>query len=401
MRTSAAAGKRSPTDQKERLRALLAWTAALLVVASTVTWRRGVIFTGSADPVVALKAVLGLSALGVAFMAAHLGGLQRRRLGTGSLWFVGVFLLVSTMGALTGGTLFASTVVAVRVLVLAITVHLLLRAAPVHQVLTAIISWCGVIGLLAAVTGFIQGEYVGRLGGGTPPIHPNELALLAGVVLVGVAARVVLGTVTWPVGLTGLLFLLLIWLSGSRTGLLMVVFAVLAMALLLRRAGVGLVVGAMCASALVLVVVSSTEVLVRFSERDGTGTSTLESRFVAWSAARSWAANGWQEVFGGGLSLKLIPVKGQWWNQQLLDSSWVSALVQGGALGLTVAIVWVLWTFRGVLRVPRIHRVLLLGLLVFVVGRSFLESGLFDATPTFLVLMTVCAAVEGGSRSSL
>ncbi len=398
-RPAAVRGRSRPAPQ-ERLRSLLVWTAVLRVVASTVTWRRGDLFTGSADPVVVLKAALSMSALGAAFVAVHLGGLPRRRLGTGTLWFVVVFLLVSSMGALTDGTLFPSTVVAVRILVVALTAHLLLRAAPLQQVLTATVTWCGVIGLLAALTGLVAGDQGGRLGGGTPPVHPNELALLLGVVVVWVAARVVLQEATWAAGLTALVFLPLIWLTGSRTGLLMVVLAVLVMGLLVRRAGVGLVMGGLCALAVVLVVVTATEAVVRFSERDGTGASTLESRFIAWSAARSWAVTGWREVFGGGLSVKLIPVEGQWWNQQLLDSSWVSALVQAGALGLVVAVVWVLWTLRGLLRIPRVERVLPLGLLVYVVGRSVLESGLFDATPMFLVLVTVSAAVEGRSRSS-
>ncbi len=400
VRPPAAARRRTRAGQQERLRSLLVWTAVLLVVASIVTWRRGDLFTGSADPVVVLKAALSLSALGTAFVAVHLGGLPRRRLGTGTLWFVVVFLLASTMGALTNGTLFASAVVGIRVLVVALTAHLLLRAAPVQQVLTATVTWCGVIGLFAALTGLVAGDHGGRLGGGTPPSHPNELALLLGFVVVWVAARVVLQEATWTAGLTALLLLPLLWLTGSRTGLFMVVVAALVMGLLLRRAGAGLVMGGLCALALVLVVVTSTEAVVRFSERDGAGASTLESRFIAWSAASSWAVDGWREVFGGGLSVKLIPVEGQWWNQQLLDSSWVSALVQAGALGLAVAVVWVLWTLRGLLHTPRAERVLPLGLLVYVVGRSGLESGLFDATPMFLVLVIVSAAVEGRSRSS-
>ena len=50
---------------------------------------------------------------------------------------------------------------------------------------------------------------------------------------------------------------------------------------------------------------------------------------------------------------------------------------------------------------PAQHRILFQGLLVFVVGRSVLESGLFDATPALLVLVAVSLLAEGGSRSRL
>ena len=43
---------------------------------------------------------------------------------------------------------------------------------------------------------------------------------------------------------------------------------------------------------------------------------------------------------GGGLALKRIPVQGQYWNDQGLDSSWVSAWVQGGLLCVLLLAVW-------------------------------------------------------------
>jgi hypothetical protein len=46
-------------------------------------------------------------------------------------------------------------------------------------------------------------------------------------------------------------------------------------------------------------------------------------------------------------------------------------------------------------------RVLFLGLLVFVVGRSTVESGMFDATPAFLLLAALSALAERGSADRL
>ncbi|SDN47893.1 hypothetical protein SAMN05660642_04916 [Geodermatophilus siccatus] len=371
------------------------------MVASTVAWRRGDIFAGAVDPVVVVKGLLSLLALAIALVVVQTRGGHLRQLGTGTLWFLGIFMTVSAMGALTYGTLVTSAVLTFRLLVLGSTVFLLLRAAPALQVVGALVRSCAAIALLAAMTGVVMAGQEPRLEGGIPPAHPNELALLSSVVVVWVVARVVVERATWLEALTAVVLLGVVWATGSRTALIMLVVAVLAMTVLVRRPRAGLVVGTQCILAVGIIVVYWTGAIVSFGERAPDKGSTLESRFIAWSAARTWAESAWQAVFGGGLSVKLIPVKGQWWDQQLLDSTWVSALVQAGVLGLLVAVVWAIWVLRGVVRAPREHRVLFLGLFVFLVGRSLLESGLFDATPAFLLFVAVSVTVEGGSRSSL
>ena len=62
--------------------------------------------------------------------------------------------------------------------------------------------------------------------------------------------------------------------------------------------------------------------------------SNLSNRTIAWEAAGDMDRDGWQRWFGQGLAQKEISVPGQWWDTQMLDSTWVSALVQGGYLGL-------------------------------------------------------------------
>jgi hypothetical protein len=138
-----------------------------------------------------------------------------------------------------------------------------------------------------------------------------------------------------------------------------------------------------------------------FLARDGDGVSTLESRFIAWEAAVSWAQSAWQQFFGGGLAVKIIHVEGQWWDTQPLDSSWASLLVQNGYVGLIAAAGWAAWVLLRSQGAPRPHRVLFLGLWVFLVGRSLVESGLFDATPAFLLFLAVSLLAEGGSRPRL
>ena len=77
----------------------------LLLVLTTVGWRRGEYFTGSLDPVVLAKALLSLTALALAFLAAQHSA--RYRLGTGTLWLLAVLLAGSVFGGLTHETLLA------------------------------------------------------------------------------------------------------------------------------------------------------------------------------------------------------------------------------------------------------------------------------------------------------
>ncbi len=369
----------------------------LLLVLTTVGWRRGTYFAGSLDPVVAAKGALSVVALLVAYAGNRRPHL---RVGTGTLWALGLLLAASVLGALTHGPLVAGGVIAVRVTILAVTVVLLLRCYTTAQFVAALARSCAVIGGVAAVTG-LSTLSSGRLAGGYPEVDPNMLALLACLVVLYAGWRIAMGTAGGGAAAVAVVALGVVWATGSRTALLMLVPALLVMALHVRRARVGLVVGALLAGVAATVAVASTDAVSGFLERGGDGTSTVQSRFIAWDAATRWADDGWQLVFGGGLSVKIIPVQGQFWTEQPLDSSWVSLLVQAGLLGCLVAGGWALWALRGAFRAPRADRALFLGLLVFVLGRSVLESGLFDATPEFLAFLAVSLLAEGGSRRRL
>ncbi len=370
----------------------------LLMVLGAVDWRRGAYFAGSVDPVVLSKAlVAGLGLL----LAYGLASARRgHRLGTLSVWGLAVVLGSSLWGALTGGQLLGGGVMAVRVAVFGGTVFFLLRAAPSLEVLRRTAQACGAVAVVASLTG-LPAMTDGRLAGGLPAMDPNALALLAGIPLVVLAWRTVLGEAGWGIALGGLYFLAVLWLTGSRTALLMLLVGVAAMALHVRRPRVGLVVGGLVLAAFGTIGAVATGALSGFAERGGDGTSTLGSRFIAWRAALTWADSTWQTVFGGGLNVKIIRVTGQYWDTQPLDSSWASLLVQTGLLGLLVAAGWVCWVARGALRAPYPHRVLFVGLWVFLVGRSLLESGLFDASPAFLLVLAVSLLAEGASRQRL
>lgn len=371
----------------------------LLVVASTVSWRRAQYFSGSLDPVVVAKGLLSVLALWLAYSAARHAPV-RRRLGSGSLWLLAALLSGSVFGAFTNGSLASSGVVAIRVLIVGLTVYLLLRVSTAEQAFAALAWSCGAIALVAAASGW-PARTAGRLAGGIPPLAPNELALLSAVVVLYVGWRAVVGRPRWSGAVAGFGALAIMWETGSRTAMLVLLLALVVMALHVRRPPVGLVVGGLVVVGIGGMVLAASGAASGFLQRGATGTSTLDSRMIAWRAAWSWAPTLWQTAFGGGLSVKIIPVAGQFWTKQPLDSSWVSIFVQGGVLGFTVAAAWAVWVLYGALRAPRDLRALLLPALVFLVGRSLLESGLFDATPAFLGFFAVSLLVEGGSRVRL
>jgi O-antigen ligase len=215
------------------------------------------------------------------------------------------------------------------------------------------------------------------------------------------AWRTVVEEAGWLDAVAGAFFLGVVWETGSRTALIMLLVGIAVMVTYVRRPQVGLVVGALVLIAVSAVAVGTTGIVSGFAARGGDGTSTLGSRFIAWRAALVWAHSNWQEVFGGGLSVKIIRVTGQYWETQPMDSSWASLLVQTGVLGFAAAVVWVLWVARGARRAPYPHRVLFLGLGLFLVGRSLVESGLFDASPAFLLFFALSLLAEGASRDRL
>jgi hypothetical protein len=138
-----------------------------------------------------------------------------------------------------------------------------------------------------------------------------------------------------------------------------------------------------------------TNLLLRGGDQNVT---TLASRTIAWKAALTMEGSTWQRWFGGGLPMKHIPVSGQFWQTQLLDSSWISALVQTGLIGLTLTAVWTLAALGSAFRTPRPWRPLWVGLVAFVGLRSLLESGLFDASTSFILFAMVSLMSERATR---
>jgi O-Antigen ligase len=426
-------GQNGPTQGVDHLTAAAAdesggessvslYVVCILLIASTVSWRRGVYFSGSLDPVVLLKAATSGTALALAIRS-----LSRTRhrlpMGPRTIIFLTVILLGTCLGGWATGTGLASFVVAARVAILGAVMICLLQTYAADRVFRVMVKVMGATAVLGAVSGaapslagYVAGSGVtglagnlirfaghlitGRLAGGIPPLSPNELALLGGVVVLASVWNVVEDKATrgdWA-AIAG--FLALVWLTGSRAGLVALTAAMVLMLLQSRRVTTPMFLGLFALLPAAVYLFFATSTVSSVFERGGTqNVTTLSSRTIAWDSALQLNISAWQQWFGGGMAMKQIPVSGQYWNQQILDSSWISALVQGGLVGLALVALWVVTIIVASFRCDRRWRSLWLGLMLFLVSRSFLESGLFDATPAFLLLMMVSLKSEKTART--
>lgn len=387
----------SAAGEEPRDRAVMLYVVSLLLVASTVSWRRGTYFSGSFDPVVVLKAAVSGTALALAIIS--LGRTRARTpIGPRSIAFLTAFLLTTSLGGWAAGTTFASLVLAVRVAILAAVMICLLQVYGVETVLNVLVRVIAATAVLAVVSG-ASTLTSGRLSGGIPPLSSNELAFLCGVVVLALVWRVVEGTESYWDWAAIAALMGMVWLTGSRTSLVALVAAMMVMMLQTRAVTTPLFLGLVAMLPVGGFVFFATSTVSDLFERGGQqNITTLSSRTIAWDAALQFDIPWWQQWFGGGLAMKRIPVAGQYWKDQILDSSWISALVQGGVVGLALAALWICTTVVASLYCDRRWRSLWLGLLMFLVSRSFLESGLFDATPAFLLLMMVSVMSEKASR---
>jgi hypothetical protein len=121
---------------------------------------------------------------------------------------------------------------------------------------------------------------------------------------------------------------------------------------------------------------------------------------VAWQAALNYADTDAERLFGSGLALKQIPVTAMYRSQQILDSSWVSALIQVGYVGCLVLVLFVLATLVQALRMAPPQRSLVFPLVAIVTVVGVLESGMFDTTPAFIVFFTMSVLAHRVTRNA-
>jgi hypothetical protein len=181
-----------------------------------------------------------------------------------------------------------------------------------------------------------------------------------------------------------------VWLTGSRTGLVGLLTVLTMLLIFAPRVPPRVVAGVAAAVTVVVFVAALTPLVAAFAGRgDIKGVTTLNSRTVAWRAALDYADTPSVQLFGSGLALKQIPVTALYRNEQILDSSWVSALIQAGYVGSTILLFFVLATLLRAFRLPHPERLLIGGLALQVTVLGVLESGMFDTAPAFIIFFTM------------
>lgn len=389
-------GDLGPTGAAQRW---LSRVIVLLLVSSTVTWRRGVYFSGGVDPVVAAKAGLLLLAIALAVLARkNLSG--QRYVGGRTIAFLVLYVGIATFGSVAAGQAGPSLVLGARLLMLGAAIVLLLQAYPPKIVLEAVFFGVAVVGAVAVMTGLLSQDGEERLHGGLPPLHPNELALMSCICLLGLAwlwfeerGRL------WHL-LVAAAALATLWSSGSRTSLFALAVAVMIMLFMGRTLRPQVAVVGALLMPVAFYLAFFTGMLSSYFERGAENIGTLNARTIAWSAALTFPDTAWERWFGSGLAQRKIPVVGQYWDVQGLDSSWVSALIQGGIAGLILLLVWTCTVLVASFSAAPMLRRLLVPATIFILGRSVLESGLLESSLVFIVWMTVSLLSENATHAA-
>lgn len=363
-----------------------------ILIAATIPWRIKTYYSGGSDPVVVTKAALSLLALGLAcVLCLHR---ERRPIRVSPVLFLVTYLACTVLGGWGAADLVPSVVIAIRVLLVAATILVLAATFDAERLIGCLVAAMATYGAVGSVTGLATLSE-GRLWGKFPPLHPNMLALMAVVVVLWCLWKVVAGQDTLLHVLGGLAAVGILVATGSRTPLAALALGAAVLCLHTSAVRVRTVVLVTAAAPVSLWLIGGTGFFSGLLLRDGgtQGLTTLSNRTIAWQAALTPKDSPWLEWLGGGLALKQIEVPGQWWNEQILDSSWISALVQGGLVGLGVCVIWLLYSLVSTIDSPGRLRALQLAVLLCLASRGLLESGLFDASPAFIMFFTVAMTV--------
>src|SRR5262249_39743611 len=104
-----------------------------------------------------------------------------------------------------------------------------------------------------------------------------------------------------------------------------------------------------------LFAVTFTDAIQHFGSRGGTS-ENIESfgdRMIAWNTVLNMTRPAMQTLFGQGIANKFVPIEGHYWHKQVLDSSWFSAFVQAGVIGVVIAVAFVVYAAIQALRNAR------------------------------------------------
>lgn len=374
-----------------RVRAVMPYGIWLLIVISTVAWRTGVYYEGGADGVVLAKAACQAVACLMALFLASSADSPRRIAGRPYLLLV-LFVSVSLIGSVAVGDIPSSLVLAGRLILVAATVGFLLRASPGPSGLTPLLVAMAIVGLVSAVSGvphLLQGQ---RLSGDFPPLRPNAIAMLCGLPAIAAAHTMLRGRGTLFIAASLVTLIGVVLATESRTALLGLGVAGIVLLAALRRIRRAVAVGLLALGVVLLPALLYTPTLANMIMRPGSAPLlTLNSRTLAWETVLETPVRTWERWVGAGLPIKMVSVKGQYWETQVLDSSWMSSLAQAGVLGTIVLGAWAVMLLSRTLRTATLTP--LPAILLFVLLRSFLENGLTETSTSFLVFFTISLMV--------
>lgn len=370
----------------------------VLVIVSVIPWRSSTIYGGGVDAVVIAKAMIAVIALAATAMLAARTR-QRVSIGLAPAGVISLTLLISALGAALAGNDSSTIVLVGRMFVVMATILLLLTTVPWVTSIACLLGAMATVAFVAAVTGLPRLAASGRLGGGIPEIHPNELAGLVAAPFIGLVVLMLRkGVRLWRL-VAAFALLGIAVLSGSRTGLLAIVVGIVIAVLvngIRDRSVLYLLLGAL---PLAYGIASFTDVLGSLATRAGSNdTSTaLDSRFDVWRVVFGWDWGEWRKWIGIGLSAKKIPVDIKWRDEQVLDSSWASLLAQTGLIGTALIAALIVWCVASALISSR-RRWLIAPLLALVLLRSATESGLVDSATAFVLFFVVATVLTHRSR---
>lgn len=366
----------------------------LLLVASLVPWRNGVFYDGGLDPVVVGKAILQVCVLVMAGRLFLLHESSHRAVAGAPVVLFVFFAAVTCVGAMASGDQVASLVLAVQMLITGATVLAMVRVFPTEQLMAPMLGALGSVGVVAAISGLGAWGSTGRLGGEFPPLSPNAVAMLVGLPAIALVYDIVNGRGRmWKYCVLPVLFAILV-ATESRTSLGGFAVGVVIVLVRVRWLPRGVAAAMIAAIPIGFVILTYTPIIGDLLHHsNGASIATLNSRTIAWQAVLATPIDSWQYWIGSGLSVRTVAVPGQYWERQVLDSSWISALAQGGVIGF-----WILAAIAGLalwcgLRSMRWNS-LLTAILVFVLIRSVLENGLTEASVAFVVFFTISLVVN-------
>jgi long-chain acyl-CoA synthetase len=400
-------------DKVERTTWCCAFAAVLLLVVSVISWRRANVFGGQLDWVVLGKIGLMMAAVLAVLWAKRNVTRNGRSINTvtaSPLLMVALYCGSSAAGAFLFGSLLSSVELSVRVLLVGFVVLTLVELVGPMIAISMLARVLAAVAIWVAVTGTLSSElFPNRLVGNFPPfaggvestadVYPNEIAFLAAVPLVYFAWRTVNVDTRFVRLLVLMALVVIVFLTESRTTEALT--AALVLSLLIcgtrhERFRLSMITGAVIC---ILFAVTFTDAIQHLGSRGGT--SDIESfgdRMIVWNTVLNMTRPPMQTLFGQGIATKFIPIEGHYWHKQVLDSSWFSAFVHAGVVGVVIAVAFVIYAATQALRNARPAKDLWLALVVLVAVRSIFESGLLDTSTSFIVFMMVSMGAATQAR---